>query len=159
MEYLDDRHPAAPLLFPRDVRERALCRRLVSEAAEYLGPPQFRLARQLFFMKPDSRDPAEIRSMRDTLVAELAHFQRALTGDFFVGSDLSAADFTLYPLLAVWRRFELRRPDLGLLDACGSNIRAWMGRIEALPYFDKTYPPHWRVASSPAPADLKGRSA
>jgi hypothetical protein len=24
------------------------------------------------------------------------------------------------------------------------QLLAWKARIEALPYFDKTYPPHWR---------------
>jgi glutathione S-transferase len=158
LEYLDERGPE-PRLFPRDLRERALCRRLVSEAGEHIAPSQFRLARQLFFKKAEDRDEGEISAMRDSLVAELPRFEGAMRGPFVLGEHISAADFTLYPLLAVWRRFELRRPDLGLLDACGPKIRDWMVRIEGLPYFDKTYPPHWRQESSSTPGDLKGRSA
>ena len=159
LEYLDDRYPTTPLLFPPDVHARAVCRRIISEAGEYLAPPQFRLARQLFFTKPESRDAGEVRAMRDLLVAELPHFTRSLSGDWFMGAALSAADLTVYPLLAVWRRFELRQPDLGLIDALGPDLRAWMTRVEGLPYFERTYPPHWRQASSPTPSDLKGRSA
>lgn len=159
VEYLDDRYPDTPRLFPSDAQKRALCRRLVSEVAEYVGPAQLRLAQQLFFTKPENRDAAEIGSMRDLLVAELPHFEGAIAGDYFMGADLSAADISLYPLLAVWRRFEMRQADIGLVDAWGPKIRSWVNRIEALPYFDKTYPPHWREASSPAPSKLTTRSA
>jgi hypothetical protein len=34
---------------------------------------------------------------------------------------------------------------LALAGLVGPKLRAWMGRIESLPYFDKTYPPHWRT--------------
>jgi len=34
---------------------------------------------------------------------------------------------------------------LGLSSLVGPKLRAWMGRIEALPYFQTTYPPHWRA--------------
>ena len=39
-----------------------------------------------------------------------------------------------------------RKPDLAIASQLGSRIRAWMDRIEALPYFMATYPPHWKQA-------------
>ena len=70
-----------------------------------------------------------------------------MTGDFLVG-ELGAADFTLYPLLALPLRMEARtKPDLAIAAAIGPRLNAWMRRIEALPYFMATYPPHWKTAT------------
>jgi len=143
VEYLDERSPGEPWLFPRELRARAETRRLIKEADEYLAPFQVRMARQLFFTKPENWDLDELAAMREKMLPELVHYERVLSGDFLTG-ELSAADFTVYPLLAVWRRFELRKPDVGLLSEAGPKVRAWMARIEALPHFDNTYPPHWR---------------
>ncbi len=47
-------------------------------------------------------------------------------------------------LLAMAARYDKKRPELELVASIPTGLKAWMGRIEALPYFDKTYPPHWR---------------
>ena len=41
-------------------------------------------------------------------------------------------------------RLERRSPELGVSPRLGPELSAWMRRIESLPYFAKTYPPHWR---------------
>ncbi len=42
-------------------------------------------------------------------------------------------------------RVEERAPGQGMKRAdLPANIAAWTKRIEALPYFDKTIPPHWK---------------
>jgi glutathione S-transferase len=66
-----------------------------------------------------------------------------LAGEFLAGN-LSAAAFALYPLLAGQRRLALREPAYSVVDESGPRLRAWMHRIEAQPFFDRTYPPHWR---------------
>jgi hypothetical protein len=58
---------------------------------------------------------------------------------------MSAADFALYPFIATLRRFELRKAGLGLAAAVGPKLLAIATRIEALPYFDATVPPHWKA--------------
>ena len=40
---------------------------------------------------------------------------------------------------------EKKKTDLNVGGAIGPKIAAWIKRIEALPYYDKTYPPHWRA--------------
>jgi hypothetical protein len=40
----------------------------------------------------------------------------------------------------------MRKGDLNIRGLIGPRIAAWMARIEALPYFDKTFPPHWKPA-------------
>ena len=71
-------------------------------------------------------------------------FEAYLGGDWFAG-ELSAADFTLYPLIALCLRMEKKKPDLNVGSAIGPKIAAWMKCFEALPYYEKTYPPHWKA--------------
>ena len=87
----------------------------------------------------------KIDKARGQVQAELQHFQRELRGDFLAGA-LSAADFTLYPTIMLCLRIEKRQPELDLSAALGEKLVAWMKRIEALPYYERTYPPHWRAA-------------
>jgi hypothetical protein len=47
-------------------------------------------------------------------------------------------------MLAIALRCERKKPDLGLKAALPAKIAAWMARIEALPYFAKTWPAHWK---------------
>jgi glutathione S-transferase len=60
------------------------------------------------------------------------------------GNEPSAADFTVYPHLALGLRLEKKKPDLDVRGAIGPKLGAWMKRIEALPYFRKTWPSHWK---------------
>jgi hypothetical protein len=57
---------------------------------------------------------------------------------------VGAVDFTLYPMLAIHRRYELRQDTLGLVAAWGPKVRALAQHVESLDYFARTYPPHWR---------------
>jgi hypothetical protein len=41
-------------------------------------------------------------------------------------------------------RIEIQHPQLGVSDRIGPKLQAWKQRIEGLPYFEKTIPPHWR---------------
>jgi glutathione S-transferase len=144
MEYIDQRYSelGAPL-YPRDARHGARVRRMVQEIDLYIGPAATRIFRQVFFKKPDDRDANEVAEARATLLGELATIDRTLGDDFLFGP-LTAADFALYPLLAGQRRIARREPTYSLMDEVPPKVAAWMKRIESLPFYDKTYPPHWR---------------
>jgi glutathione S-transferase len=143
LEYLDERYPQGRALFPGDIRSRATIRRLVREGDEYFAHAQERLVDQLLFTPRDKWDLQEIAGARESLATELGLFETYLTGDYLAG-ELSAADFTLYPMIALCLRMEKKKPDLNLRAAIGAKLAAWMARIEALPYYDETYPPHWK---------------
>lgn len=145
LEYLEERFPDAPALFPGDVHQRALIRRMVRETDTYYFEPHERLFVQLFVVAPEQQSAHQIATALAECTRELAFFEREIRGDFLAGP-LSAADFALYPMVATIARFEKRKPDLGLSAAIGPRLAAWMERIEALPYFAKTYPPHWRMS-------------
>jgi glutathione S-transferase len=144
VEYLDDAYPATGArLFPVGVRARALARRLIMEVDDNFADAIDPLITQAFGKKPDARDLQEIARGRQLVVEELALFTKAMQGDFLAGP-LGAADFALYPMVALVQRCELKLPDLDADGMLTPELRAWKGRIEGLPFFDKTVPPHWR---------------
>ena len=144
VEYLDEAYPGrgAPL-FPGDVRQRALVRRLIQEVDNYYYEATSLVLTQAFWKKPEEREADKIAEGRKAVVEESALFTRAMKGDFLAGQ-LSAADFALYPLVAALWRAEMKWPDLDAAGMVPSQLLAWKARIEALPFFDRTFPPHWR---------------
>ena len=146
VEYLDEAYPAAGApLFPGDARTRALARRMVQEVDHYFGEAVDPLITQAFFVKPEERDPDVIASSRRAIADEFGLFTQAMRGEFLAGP-ISAADFAFYPLVAFVKRCEMKLPDLDFDALATPAIAAWKKRIEALPFFDKTIPPHWRAA-------------
>jgi len=142
VEYLDEKY-VGPKLFPGDARQRALVRRMVQEIDQYYALAMEKLVDQVLFTAQDQWDAGEISEGRQGVARELALWEGLIRGEYLAG-ELSAADFTLYPLIALSLRMEKRKPDLDLRSAIGPKISAWMKRIEALPYFPKTWPPHWQ---------------
>jgi len=147
VEYLDDAYPdAGSLLFPRDVRERAIARRMIRDADEYVAHAMEGLVEQLLFTPEQGPDAAAIERFRGDLVDELDRLERTVDGPFILG-DAGAVDFTLYPIVALALRMQdRRRPELRLRESMGPRLAAWMRNVEALPFFARTVPPHWKAA-------------
>jgi glutathione S-transferase len=144
VEYLDEAYPASgSALFPDEVKARGRARRLIREADEYLAHPMEELVEQILFKPPPEWDAKAIAAARDRLVADFKHYERELDGAFLCGA-AGAADFTVYPLLALTLRMEIKQPALGVRQAIPPKMAEWMKRVEALPYFKKTWPAHWK---------------
>lgn len=148
LEYLDERFAAnepAKRLYPGDLKNRARIRRLVREAEEYLGVEGVDLVTEQYFTKSiTTPDLARVEQGRTKIAEELRIFERELRGDFLAGATPTAADFALYPLIGYCKRITVRRPETKLTELVPAGLDAWAKRIESLPYFDKTFPPHWR---------------
>lgn len=142
MEYLEELKPQ-PALFPGDAKGRAVVRRMICEADQYFDAANAKLIGNVLFTKPEDWDAEKIAAARDGVLAEVAMWEPAMRGDFLAGT-LSAADFTLYPMLAIALRCEAKNPAVGLRAALPPKIAAWAARIEKLPYFAKTWPAHWK---------------
>ncbi len=142
VEYLDEKYAGAKL-FPGDVRRRALARRLVQEADQYYAHAMEKLADEVLFTPQDKWNADEIAEGKLTLMREIARWETLFQGDYLAG-ELSAADFAMYPFVALSLRMDKKSPSLDLRDGIGPNVSSWMKRIEALPYFQKTWPPHWK---------------
>ena len=144
LEYLEEQYSTGKVLFPGSVRQRATIRRLVREADEYLAHALERLVDHVLFTNREKWNLQEITAGREAFLKELDRFEGYLHGEWF-GVELSAADFTLYPIIALCLRMEKKKDDLNVSGVIGPKIAAWMRRVEALPYYDKTYPPHWKA--------------
>jgi glutathione S-transferase len=146
-EYLDEAYPGrgAPL-FPGDARSRAIVRRLVLEVDNYVTKATDPLLDQAFWKKPEERDKQIIADARKGVVDELVMFTNAMRGDYLAGP-LSAADFAFYPLVAfLYRAQKMKLPDLDADGMLTPELRAWKTRVEALPFLEKTVPPHWKTS-------------
>jgi glutathione S-transferase len=147
VEYLDEAYPAtgAPL-FPGDAKTRALARRFVLEVDNYFSQRADPVLEQAFWVKPEERNAETLAAGKKAIAEEIVLFTAAMRGDFLAGP-LSAADFALYPLVALVKRCEEKKlPDLGFEALMTPQILAWKKRIEALPFFENTIPPHWKAA-------------
>lgn len=140
VEYLEDKWPREPRVFASDVRGRALQRRLIQEADQYVNPAMH----LVFDAVGDEGTGKKVAEARKALLEELARWDGFIAGDFIAGP-LSAVDFTLFPMLALVHRLAARRaPALTEGGLGGPKLAAWMKRMEALPVMQKTWPPHWR---------------
>ena len=125
VEYVEDRWPNGPALFAHEPRERAIQRRMVHEADQYLGSTA-----------------AGEDTLKD-LRKELAYWEGAATADYLTG-ELSAVDLTVFPFIALFMRLAGRRKDFVKDDVIGPRIAAWIDRIQTLPIVQRTWPPHWK---------------
>jgi glutathione S-transferase len=132
VEYIEERWPEGPPLFAADVRERAVQRRLVREADQYL-------ARIIERIGADGGAQAAAGELRE----ELAYWESVITADHVTGG-LSAVDLTLYPFLALALRIAGRQPGFAVNSLLGPRLSAWLDRMHALPIIQRTWPPHWR---------------
>jgi len=142
VEYLEEHYPQNPVL-PKDIAERAMARRFAAEGFNYLYPALRRLMELTLLRTNGDGDPAEIAATLNSIGRELAYFENALQGDYFA-ENISIADFAIYPLLALFRRFQQRRPHLVADEHIWPKLDGFMQKIEQLPYFSKTVPPHWK---------------
>jgi glutathione S-transferase len=142
VEYLEDIGPPTHRLFADEPRRRAIQRRLVREADQYVATELEHLVDAVLFTPPDRREPARIAAAWAALRQELGLWERLIEGEFLAG-DFSAADITLFPELALARRITTRNPGLVEGALVGPRLEAWMGRMEALPVIRRTWPPHW----------------
>lgn len=143
IEYLEERYPEKPLL-PKDVKARATVRRMVTEADNYLNPVSSDLVEQAIYLTPAERDPEKVQALQKKMLAELQSLEKCMKGDFLHDA-LGLADYAAYPYVRMAQRADERAPGLGVARAAmPAKIQAWLQRIEALPYYARTIPPHWK---------------
>ena len=142
VEYLEDRYPWKPLL-PKDASGRATARRIAAEADNYLSET----VEELFNLTLYAKKPAsvnEISAAQEHALNEIAKLEKALVADYLVG-EISIADFTAYPHVRLLQRVDERSPGKGIArNLLPPKVAGWVRRIEALPYYSKTIPPHWK---------------
>lgn len=142
VEYLEERHPETPLL-PGDAKMRAAARRIAAEADAYLSTAMGPLFELTLFRKGEA-EAGKIAEAQKKVLDELALFEKQAKGPYILGP-LSLADFALFPHVRMLKRIDDRQPGNGIADSrLPSKLAAWKKQIEALPYYAKTIPPHWK---------------
>jgi glutathione S-transferase len=133
-------------LFPGNAQERARLWRLARENEEHLDRKGLTPVYDELYLKPAGSVPeeAKLEAGRRKLVEEMEYFGRELRGAFLAGDSPSGADFVLYPDIAYVKRIGAKKPESKLAGIIPAPLAQWAARIEALPYFEKTFPPHWR---------------
>jgi glutathione S-transferase len=142
LEYVADKWPGEPHLLSADLRQRALQRRLIREADQYVAEAMERLVRAVLFTPREKWSEEMIAAARAELKSELTMWEAMIAGDYLAGA-LSAVDFTLYPMIALVQRMGARKTGLAGPDLMGPKLTAWAERMRALPVVQKTWPPHW----------------
>jgi glutathione S-transferase len=149
MAYLDRKYPDPPI-FGETPQETGRIWRSISETDSYVIPPGTKLVIPIFFGKGLEKTN-EIQEAASAIREELKRADTALAdSDWLVGARVSAADIALLPLIQLILRVaskDAAKPlKLGLLplDQSYPNIAAWVKRVEAIPGYERTYPPHWK---------------
>ena len=146
LAYLDRKQPDPPL-FGRTPEDAGRIWAQIAAFEAYMKDPVTLVNRWMFNDKP--RTP-EVDQAREQVGAELARVEARLERPWLAGDAVSAADLAWFPTLRTFQRAavraEARTREMGLhpLAEKYPNIAAWIGRVEALPGYDKTFPPHWR---------------
>ena len=149
MSYLDRKYPD-PALFGKTPEETGLIWRWLAECESYVVPASNKVVIPVFFGR--GLDKAEdIREGAQTLRDEFKLIDEKLAGSqWLVGDKLSGADIGIFPIVQLILRAaskEAAQPlNLGFLPLTERfpNISRWVQRIEALPNYERTYPPHWK---------------
>lgn len=147
--YLDRKHPT-PALFGKTPQESGRVMRIIGEYQAYLDAHVEGFILPLYFGQAEQK-AEQIQKSVKAITPELIRFESlASEGAWLVGDAISAADLVLYPALKSLER-ALSKPAARAFDIPfhplterHPALQRFMQRIEALPGYDRTYPPHWR---------------
>ena len=148
--YLDLKYPQPPI-FGRSPEEAGVIMRVICEYQAYTEEHLMKLVRAFFFSSQPALQPDELARSMHVVASEARSIEARLArSDWVVGESFSAADIVIYPALKVLLR-ALAKPAAQELSTrflpLAANYPAlerWSKRVEALPGYDRTFPPHWR---------------
>jgi glutathione S-transferase len=149
LAYIDRQYPDRPLFGRNGAEAGAIWQDVLESGAA--ADPMERFILPLYFGESAAKE-AEMRAALPPINAELDRLEQKLGGrQWLVGATLSAADIAAYPmvrsLVRAAEKPEAARFETGLVPMAARRpgVAAWMTRIEALPGYDRTFPPHWRA--------------
>jgi glutathione S-transferase len=153
MYYLDRKYPAKPL-FGESAEEGAVIMRVCCEFQAYIEDHVMRVARAVLMRREDARSDLVTNSMLVAAGEARTIEMRLSKGDWIVGDKPGAADYMIYPCIRLLMR-ALARPEARDLSSRFMPVEAnypalsqWLTRVESLPGFERTFPPHWRDVKS-----------
>lgn len=149
LTYLDRKYPS-PALFGESPEDAGRILRAIMEHQCYGSDAISAFARPILFDRLDVQRDQCVLAV-DGARAELAKLEETLAASPWLATGtLSAADVFVFPQVKTLER-ALGKPGaatvehgLGPIPKVFPAIDAWCKRIEAIPGYDATYPPHWR---------------
>ena len=151
--YIDRKYPEPPL-FGRTAEDSASIMRVICEYQAYAETPLLEIVAAVFFDTLAEKIEDVTRAMH-VMAAEARTIENRLgSSDWLVGEHVSAADLVVFPqIMLLLRALEKReaeelRERFIPMDQNYPAIAAWLRRMEQLPGYDRTYPPHWREGAS-----------
>jgi len=147
--YLDQKYPDPPL-FGHSPEEAGVIMRVICEYQSYVEEHLMRIVHAVF----DGQAQENIDRLADSMhvvASEARSIEMRLSrSDWVVGESFSAADIMIFPALQLLLR-ALGKPAARALSSrflpLAVNYPAlerWIGRVAALPGYERTFPPHWR---------------
>lgn len=150
LRYLEDKEPE-PALFGQDGAESSKIWCSIMEFMSYLEPGILSFTGAIFFNHLAEQRNEAIQA-RQTIEKELTLINNHLTEKpYLVGDRLSAADITLYPFVKFLARAAAKENTaevsgtLRNVSGYYPALNIWCQKIEAIPGYEKTYPPHWQT--------------
>lgn len=148
--YLDQKYPDPPL-FGRTAEEAGVIMRVICEYQAYTEAHVNNIARA-YFVRPQAVKHDELAESMHAVASEARSIEARLSkSDWVVGEALTAADIVIFPGLQVLLR-ALQKPEAAALSSRFLPLEVnypalarWITRVQSLPGYDRTYPPHWRA--------------
>lgn len=149
LHYLDRKYPERPI-FGATAEEAGVITRLISEYTAYVEDHIRKVIYAILFQGVESHLDEISRAMH--MIGVEAKSIEARLGQFtwVAGENFSAADIVIFPGIQMLLRALDRREAQDLrsrwlpLDVNYPAIAAWIKRVEALPGYERTHPPHWK---------------
>jgi len=149
--YLEMKYPTVPI-FGTSPEEAGVIMRVICEFQAYAEPSVQKIIHAVFA----DRVTDDIDSLTDAMHV-VGREARTIEGrlskeEWIVGAHYSALDMVIFPWIQLLRR-ALDKPaarELGArflpMETNYPALARWIHRIEALPGYERTYPPSWRVS-------------
>jgi glutathione S-transferase len=150
MAYLERRYPEVPL-FGGNPDETGGIWRVICEAISYLDQPTDAFILPIYGGAVNPEQAEQVRAALPAIRNELSRLEAVLQGrPWLVTSALSAADIAVFPMVKSLLRAASKpaasafEHGLTPFSVNYPAIAAWLMRVEALPGYERTIPPHWR---------------
>jgi len=146
--YLDQKYPEPPL-FGRSAEEAGVIMRVICEYQAYTEEHLMKIVRA-YFQNPQPVKRDELADAMHVVASEARSIEARLSkSEWVVGETVTAADIMIFPSLQILLR-TLNKPQAAELssrflplDVNYPALSRWIARVEALPGYENTYPPHW----------------
>jgi glutathione S-transferase len=147
--YLDRKYPDYPL-FGTSAEEAGTIMRVICEYQAYAEHFVTQIVSAVFLDQLDQQAEEVTRAMHIVGGEARTIEGRLSQSDWLVGEQPSAADLTVFPGIMLLRRAMEKREAGDLrsrflpMESTYPAIARWIERVERLPGYDRSYPPHWR---------------